>query len=244
MTRRAGHLLRGLVATTSALALLSGCGLLDRGSGDDAAPDEPKGASGLPGSERQLTPEDAESALPGPPPDGAPVDQTTTTVEDTSSTPARCHDLMHADAPDGLSDSKVAEAASGWSERVGGSPREYRFRITSHSAEVPSEPLDRAGSALRTCGEFTYTGTDDEGAFVHRVWAEPVAVGNVGSQTFAMRYETEQEHLGRKRGLYVHQIVVRTGHNLISATQLSFEEDLGPDRLERHTREILERLDE
>lgn len=231
MTRLRARTAAALAATTLALG---GCGITPFGSDDTttaAAPD--------PG--RQLTDREAEQALPEVPvgAEAAPVQPE---AQDLETSPSQCLDVLRGGQQgDELKATEVVHARRAWSaDQPSGS--QYTVSIGSHSEPIDSQTLDTAGAAMSTCATFTFSGRDATGTFETTMQSQPRTVAPVGDQTFAARITIVEVIGGQERKIFIDQLVVRVGHNLLRVNHTHWDESSGHEPLEAQVRAMLDDL--
>lgn len=224
---------------------LAGCGTI---FGSDDAASAPTSSSSTSSSTgnigRQLTKEEATHALPATP-SGARSTSVDGTSSHHASDPEECLDVLRqGKTADDLRASRVVSVSRGWRTAAPESI-EYTFRIESFSRPVGPELLDRAGAAMSTCGAFSFTGEDDGGTFDDRVLIEPRTVAPLGDQSFADRVTSFiPDARGKAQRVYVDQLVVRVGNNLLLASRIHKDKTTSFDPLEAHAEHMLRDLTE
>lgn len=167
---------------------------------------------------RQLTQAEVDAVVPTVPVDATASDDEVN-ARDLDSDPDECLDvLLLGETATDLKGFRVASTRRSWTV-----PQddylEYSITVSTHSRPIGPELLDRAGSAMSSCDAFPYTGQDERGPFDLRVLTDPRTVQNFGDQTFANRITSHVMVDGQSTPLYLDQLVVRIGHNLLRATQ-------------------------
>lgn len=234
-TRRRHATLTVTALLTAAMLPLAGCAT-PFGSDD---PTTTTTTSKDPG--RQLSEAEAEAALPAVPVGGEVVELEPEPTE-LETTPAECLEMLrNGESAQGLKSGRVARVRRGWnSDSPAGS--QMTVSITSHSEPVSAEILDRAGAAMSTCGTFTYRGKDRSGDFELNLRGEPRTVDPLGDQTFADRITVFETLGGQERKIFVDQLIVRSGNNLVHVNHSHWDESASHEPLEAYARGMLDAL--
>lgn len=223
-----------IAAVLTALALpLAGC-VTPFGSDDPASTAKDPG--------RQLTLEEVEDALPQVPV-GAEVARLDPQPTDLRTDPTECLEVLRSgESATELRSAEVATARRGWAASAPAGS-EVTVSVTSYSRPVGGAVLDQAGSAMSSCSDFDYTGQSDGHPFELHLRSQPRTVDPIGEQTFAARITAVEMIGGQERKVFIDQLVVRSGHNLLRLSHSHWDESATHAVLETNARTMLTSLE-